>query len=345
MSPLENGFVERVEPGDDGLHLGLGLAGGDARPQAPNGVARVVVTRRSRFRRHGPCHPDIGCPAIGRQTLGPVRKRKASRHYADDAVGARIEQQVFAEHGAIRPEARLPQCVADDGDLLHSRLIVRGFDGAAELGRDAENPEEIAGHTGGAYVDGRGVAGEVQAIGGEQSEILERVTLLLPIVEVCVVGTESFERDARKVGAGLPEEHQPVGVLIRQGAQQHRVHHAEHGRGGTNPQRQSQDGHCGKPGTLAQDTEAVAQVAKQGEEQARSARVAALLAGEVEAAELRAGATLGFFPGHAVASEVFGESLDMEAKFGVHFLLRAGTPQGCVEPGTKAGERALHEAS
>ena len=144
-----------VEPGENSAHLRLCLSQRDAGAQAPDGAARVIVSRDSFLRRHRKRHPDIGRFTDSFDILSPVRKGKTRRHHADDSERLRIEQQCLSQNAAICAEAGLPERMADHRDTFLSGLVVIGADRTAKLGRDAQRGKKFPGDRGTPNPDGR----------------------------------------------------------------------------------------------------------------------------------------------------------------------------------------------
>jgi hypothetical protein len=129
-------------------------------------------------------------------------KSESGRHHADDATGFGIEQHCLAEDVWIGAELRLPERVADYGDVVVAGAVVIGPDGAAELRGDTESVKEIAGDARAVDADGRAIDREVAAVGGENGETRKGTALALPVVEIGVGRAPDFQRDAGNVGIG-----------------------------------------------------------------------------------------------------------------------------------------------
>jgi predicted permease len=167
-------------------------AGGSHEPEREPGVA-----------------PDSGCRAGSGPDAAAVL-----RQYAGPAVAIPIRlrsrrawEGVAAERAALSYRRR--ERMADHGHLYFARLVVVGCHGAAKFRRDPQNPEELSRDSRAVHADSRSIHREIQTIVGKQCEARKRVTLFLPVVEVCIERSEGFEWQTRKMGIGRKQEDQP----------------------------------------------------------------------------------------------------------------------------------------
>ena len=169
-----------------------------------------------------------------------------------------------ADDVPVATETVLPRFMAQDGDgwqggerrrgragsRLRPRSAVLVHEIAAERHARAKHPEEVGRHSRRPDHLGLGLtAAKLLPEGDERAGVLEQGALLAEIVEVT--------RRQRKVGhvprsEVAPDRHQPVGIAIGQGTEQHRVHHAEDRGAGADTQRDGEDRGEGECGSAAQ---------------------------------------------------------------------------------------------
>jgi hypothetical protein len=181
-------------------------------------------------------------PEIRRLARPPLRKPERWRHDADDAKRAIVEEHRSPEDRRIGAEALLPEAVAEHGDVAAFRHVVIGPDRAADQRRDAHDVEEPAGDARGVQLRRVAAAGQVHGAAGVGvgRHRGERRRPLGPDREL--VRADRVAIDAG-LGTPLPDGDEPVGVRVRQRAQQHRVGDAEHRRC-----RADSEGHEGDDG-------------------------------------------------------------------------------------------------
>ncbi len=81
--------------------------------------------------------------AAGIPNLGAAGQIKARGHYADDGRVIRAQPDRATKNICIPEEGRLPQTVADDGDVGSVLDIIRGGDGAAKQRSRPDGSKEI----------------------------------------------------------------------------------------------------------------------------------------------------------------------------------------------------------
>src|SRR5206468_3946057 len=99
-------------------------------------VADPDIPRRARLQRER--QPDVG-------RLAGRLAEEAARGHTDDRDGDTLEAERTADGRWGAREAPRPVRIADHGDCLALRPIVRGHERAADRGGDAERREVIAG--------------------------------------------------------------------------------------------------------------------------------------------------------------------------------------------------------
>jgi hypothetical protein len=183
------------------------------------------------------------------------------RQDADHSEGHGVDRDRAANHRGIGAEPPAPQPIAQHRDARGARPIVLGQKQPAELWAHPERREEAIGDL--HRTDALSLAGAA-ADGGQanppvRTHLLERRTVAPKVEEV----------RRREVAGGaqvlLPADdlHQPVGVRILEGPEQHGLYDAENRRRRADAERQGDDGHGSKAGPFRQTAEGVAKVLKQ----------------------------------------------------------------------------------
>ena len=95
---------------------------------------------------------------------------------------------------------------------------------------------------------------------GDRGHLLEDLLLL---DQLGIIARRDREIDDVPRAQVLPDEHEPIGVRVRQRPQQHGVHHAENGGAGANAERERDDGRDAERRHLPQRPRRVAEVVKQ----------------------------------------------------------------------------------
>src|SRR5438128_9091108 len=159
---------------------------------------------------------------------------------------------------------------------------------------------------------------------------LERMAQIAPVNVVC---------DGHWTAAVHQNGHQSSGILVRQRAEQHRVHNTKDRRVRSNAERQCDHGNCRKTRSTQHRTHAVAQVLEQSFHKRSATRLPALFFGAFEAAEFEACAAHGFLARNTAANQVFGIRFQMETELGVHFAFHARREQSNPHPGTETAPK------
>ncbi|MEI9980397.1 MAG: hypothetical protein WDN23_15605 [Edaphobacter sp.] len=187
------------------------------------------------------------------------------REDAYDLIGRSGDQDGFADDGCITREEGLPETVADDGDLLASYDRLFGEEVAAEGGLDAEDVEEV-GLTDDSADVMRMVIGTKAYSGGalpEEGHIGEGGGLATPDVLVACVGSgvgEEFVEEANL----LPDDDEVAAVAVGEGLEEDGVDDGEESGGGSDAQRESEDGGECEGRGFAQLAQAVAEILQDG---------------------------------------------------------------------------------
>ena len=192
------------------------------------------------------------------QLILAAGKIETGRHHADDRVALAVQVEGLAGYLRVGAEAALPQAVAHDDHATGSGPVLFGQERAAQLRLDAQQGKEVGRDALAVNPLRLADARQVKALVGGRRHAFKDLVLITPVYVVSHRG-----RVARVSASGvvLPDHHEPFGVSIRQGAQQHRVDDTEDGAVRADPQGQSDHGDGGEAGVFPERPQAVAQVA------------------------------------------------------------------------------------
>ncbi len=220
----------------DAAHLRLRLLEADPWLE-PRGRAQVVEVA------HG-----VAGEGERHVAVAPAPIELARREHADDGVPLAIQDDLAAHQAGIPAELRSPGPLAEHEHVVVAELILARDEEApqgrahaedVEVGRAHQVQPELAGLARGGR-HGHDLAG-LRGHGGEGRR------LPLPVLEV-----QRRDAVARAAGRLLPELHQPFGLGIREGLEQHPIQEAEYRGVGPQAQPDGEDGHGREGGTLAQ---------------------------------------------------------------------------------------------
>ena len=183
-----------------------------------------------------------------------VRELEVRRHHADDLDGRAIELDLPAEHVRIRGEALPPERMADHDDPRCLDEVGR-FECPPQERRRAQQLEKARRDEG--QRDPLGVVGAGDRAARElrphvSGHLAELPAFRLPVAEV------EIRRAVGQVLADVPgpEHGDPLGLVVRQVAQHHRLEHAEDGGVGADTERQRQHRDRGEGRILDQRADA-----------------------------------------------------------------------------------------
>ena len=262
--------------GGDGFHLRVGLLDRHARLQAADHAPDHVVAVR------GLVVDPHGGPHVGHAEDVDARWKQnleSGREHADDVRPAAASAEIDGAPDDRRVAAvtTLPQFVADDRDRrqarrrrLSGRLRRTGRRlglrhgivlGKVSADRDAgaKQPEHVRRRARDPNLLGlRGVAADRHAIGrGDARQVGERGRVL---AHVAIVGRREGPVAHVPRAQLAPDQHEPLGVDVRQRPQQDRVHHAENRRARADAERDRRDSDRREAGILPQHSGGVAEI-------------------------------------------------------------------------------------
>jgi hypothetical protein len=185
------------------------------------------------------------------------RWQESGRHDAHNGGNHSGNVERLTEHSGILVEAAFPKGIADD-DRLRLILSLARQKGAAQKRIDAHHAKETGGDKLRACLFGFAIAGQRRGLRkAGQRDVLEYVALFFPIDNF---GDWRRHPGIRPALLGLPNHHQPVGLLVRQRPVQDRVHDAEDGAVGADSQCEREHNYRDEAGAFAQRARGIAQV-------------------------------------------------------------------------------------
>ena len=201
------------------------------------------------------------------------REPEAARHDADNLPVDRAHPDRPADHGGIAAETLFPEIGAEHDDRRGALSGVGGRQGSSERRYGPEHVQQAGGRVQRPDVE-RFVCGKDGlprfAVGGQRLEGL----LTRAQIDEVAHGDVGL-RDAGPAVAVL-QEHQPIGVRIRQRTEQRRVHDREDGDVGPDTERQGQDGRHREAGFAHEEPQRVTCVVQKHGEHLRGRQAPAL---------------------------------------------------------------------
>jgi hypothetical protein len=148
----------------DARHLRVRLLAGHARLEEGDGDVVMLVVERLSLGRPRHRYP---------QRFSRQRRIEAGRHHTNDGVGASAEMNLATDDTAVGGEARRPEPMRENRDLVVAGLVLLGDKGAPEQWPCAEHAKELMRHPAGRYALRRVSVGEIEvreALGSERLE-------------------------------------------------------------------------------------------------------------------------------------------------------------------------------
>ena len=246
-----------LEPRRDDAHLGVGLRHVRARLQPRHDLRVVVLANRAVLIGVRKRHPEV--PGGG----APGGHRKARGHDADDRVRLTVEPERAADDVRGRAKMALPESVAEDRDVAACLGILLGEKHAAEHRPRSHDLEEVGAD--GARHDrlGGSGAGQRELTEAIDRHPLEAAGVALPVVEVRRRDRERRHAGKRVLRRHVEDPHEPIRLVERQRAQQHRVDEAEDRRVGADAEREHGDDRQRERGSAQQYPEGITNIGNQ----------------------------------------------------------------------------------
>src|SRR6185437_491779 len=206
--------------------ISLGLAQLHTRFQASHDGEEI---RRSSLCVEGEWRPKIGLVTW---------KLELSGHHTDDLCRRIIQTQRAADNAWITAEASLPERMTDHADLVLALHVFAFGKRATEQRIDAEDLEEVRGHSSDRQSFRLARAGEVR---GGRVVNRDRFKRAILFAVRSKVGLRNTPRRQAKLRTRLQHPHEPVGFTKRKWPQQDAVYETEYRRIRANPERERDD--------------------------------------------------------------------------------------------------------
>ena len=223
---------------------------------------------RQRLRIGAQRDPDVdarGLAAIREAARIGRRRQELQRpevagigHDADDGVRPFVEAEDAADRGGGAARGLPRERLADDRGIARADRIFLGGEPAAGNLTDAQHREQFPGHAERCDPERLAVGrSEIDLCRHQRRQRLDAGALA---AEVEVIGHRRRLARRAAVAVGLPDHHEPVELVERRRPQQDRVHDAENGCVGADPERERQDGGRGESRTPGQQPQGNAKV-------------------------------------------------------------------------------------
>jgi hypothetical protein len=262
-APLVVCGIRLLELREDRAQVRVRLLDGDAGLQAPEReqeqaaplLVPVEVRLHDAVHRHRHPHRRPGAEEGAGEPF--------ARH-ADHREGRAVEDQRLAHDGGVRPQAALPEPVAQHRDRRRPPVLL-GQEAAAERRLRPEQREVVArDHLRGDLL-GCGAARPVQLREGDRRHLREDLVL---VAQVLVV--EVRQRQLARIPlVAHVHRREPAGILHRDRLQHRRVDQAEDGGVGADAERQRQHRHRREDRAPGEEPERVSKVVEHGKKGGR----------------------------------------------------------------------------
>ncbi len=247
---LVGGGILLLEAPRDRRDLGARLIlGGSGREEANDPIVADVACLGRLVRAHG--HPE----------LLRLRKVDSRLQDPDHRVGVAAQRERPPNEPAVGAEPTLPEAVGDDRRTGRAREAVLGEQGAPDGRRQTQHPEDVRRHLG--RLDPLRVAapGERDAAVVVRGHVAERAALLL---EVAVIDVRETPPVLSPPLVDHADGEEPVGVAVREGAQNDGVRDAEDRGVDSDAQREAPHRHDDEPPTSDQRASRVPNIGEKG---------------------------------------------------------------------------------
>ena len=224
---------------------------GNATMEAGDHLKEVLRSRLPQLRREPGRDPELRVP---------VGKAERQRHHTDDHRCTVVDQNRASNHLPVAAEHPLPRAVAEDDDRSCAGLVVPCGQRAPEQGAGLQHLEDAA-HAADARQPHRlALPREAHVRPAVRGHDAEGRAPTAPVVEVagrhCAAGVLAIQ-------CLVPERVEPLGLVVRQGSEEHAVDDAEDSGVRADAQRQRQDRDGCKACVPAQGPQPVTDVLQQ----------------------------------------------------------------------------------
>jgi hypothetical protein len=247
-----------AQPGGQRIHFLLHLPDGHAGFQPADDVVVLAVARPRRGRSHRERDDDVGVGGVAEGRHHLVAQRKGLGQDADDLIPAAVQLEPASDGAAIAAIAAHPCRVAENRACGRRLGVFLGGEQAADFGPCAEHRQQVGRHAQRADPLGlAAAAGEVLVRAVADRHVLEPRPGVLDVEILC--GREPVLADP-EAGRSIPQDHQAIGVWVRQRMQQQGAGDAEDGRVGADAQGEREHRREHESGIPPESAERVAHV-------------------------------------------------------------------------------------
>ncbi len=263
------------------------------------------------------------------------RELKAFGHDPDDGVWASVELDRGADDLGVGAELVAPPAVFEQGNRFGPReCFLAGID-ASQHGLDAEQVKELGGCLGALHTLRIADTEDVVGVESESGHADQGFALGLVVEEV---GCGEGHTGVAHLRGALPDRNQPVGFVVRQGAQQDSVDNTEDGGVAADPDRQGQDRYDREDRSTLQVAQGEGYITADRADrlpppallQVFAVDIPALVVNAVDVTEASHRFAAGFFGVHTRGPELFDAAFEMVGKLIIETALQV--PAGKIEP-------------
>ena len=248
------------QPGGDGVHLGLRGGGAGAGLELGENVVVLAGADGGSVRRERQRQEDLAVLGDPKRRHHLARQRESFGQHADDLERLSVERHRPSDDRWILPITPRPGAVVEDRRSRPARCVVSGFEEPAVQRPRAEHRQQVRGHADRPDAFRFAVASQVEVRAKRDRDVLEsRMTRL----DVEVLGRrEPVFRDVES-RRSVPEDREPVGILIGQRSEQQRTGDAEDRAVGADADRDRQDRDSSQPRGPQKRANGIAEVLEQ----------------------------------------------------------------------------------
>ncbi len=197
----------------------------------------------------------------GHERVGGNGRPHVRRQHSDALIDLVIHRQAASDNVRVAAELPLPETISDHRNVVaRGALAVFGPKQPAHFSLGTEQRKKIRCYTGAWKLDWFSGTGERSGAIFEEAHVLEGPVLIPPIEEIGSRGAFPLDVQPR---IRFPNEHQALGMRIRQRTKENRVHHAEDGGVGADSESQDGDDQSGEAGAPSQRPVCVSDVLHQ----------------------------------------------------------------------------------
>ncbi len=211
-----SGTIENVNPPFGGYSCGCSRRS-RAVIRSISACAAATVTPRQRQK-------DVAVLGHAQRRQHLTRQREMLQQDADDATGLAVERDGTTDDLWVEAIAPRPRTVTEHRRAFRPGRILRGNEQPSKRGLRPQHRQQVGRGTDDADPLGVAAAGERVVTADRDRDLVETGVAVLDVEVLC--GGKPVLGDVES-GGTLPEDHQPIGVLVRQRAKQQRARDAE----------------------------------------------------------------------------------------------------------------------